>query len=544
VSDASRRTLITLAAAVLVLWCARVSQIDTSKFADEAGWRNAIDLMSGLMSPDTSPEFLSRVTQLTVESLAIGLLGTALALLLGIPLAIGAAQPPWLHHEPGQRLISRWFWHGFRLINRSILAAMRSIPEIIWAFLFVRILGLGPGPAVLAIGVTFGGIIGKLYAELIESCDPKPVHALQSSGAGIWGVLLRGVLPQVRTQWTSYGLLRLECAVRSASILGVVGAGGIGAEIDLSIRYFQYDKLATSLLAVLACVIVLELVSVLLRRLSAWWSVGAITVGAAAGMSALVVPWESLWTEHASNQTQLFLISLASPTTSLDFVGRGFSAMGETLAIALCGTLIAATLAFVLAPLACRALVVGSFLQGTPGGRGIGQVLAWAVLMLTRFVFQLFRALPELVWALLFVVWVGPGPFAGVLAIGAHTVGILGRLYSDAYEETEPEAVAVLESSGASLLGRWGYGVLPQVAPRILAYSLFRFEVNIRASAMVGFAGAGGIGDGIHTAISLFHMNDLTCLLIILFGTVIALDTLGNKLRMSILAPKSHRNPA
>lgn len=137
--------------------------------------------------------------------------------------------------------------------------------------------------------------------------------------------------------------------------------------------------------------------------------------------------------------------------------------------------------------------------------------------------------------------WVGPGPFAGVLAVGVHTIGVLGRLYSDVHEEVDPGSVGALENAGASPLGIWLYGIFPQAAPRFLAFTLYRFEVNVRMTAMVGFAGAGGIGDSIDTAISLFHGPDLVVLLGVLFGVVVTLDHLGDRVRRRILTSRFRR---
>ena len=122
-----------------------------------------------------------------------------------------------------------------------------------------------------------------------------------------------------------------------------------------------------------------------------------------------------------------------------------------------------------------------------------------------------------------------------ILAVAVHTAGILGRLYSDTLEEAEPEPMRMLEAAGASRLGVLLYGALPQIAPRLLSYTLYRFEVNIRATATVGFVGAGGLGDALHTALSLFHMRDLATLMMVLFATVLIVDHLGGRLRARIL---------
>ena len=160
-----------------------------------------------------------------------------------------------------------------------------------------------------------------------------------------------------------------------------------------------------------------------------------------------------------------------------------------------------------------------------------------------RGVFQLFRTLPEIVWALLFVVWLGPGVLACVMAIAAHTFGILGRLFAEVIAETDPESAQALEASGASPFGLWAFGVLPIAFPRLAAYALFRFEVNVRITTMVGFVGAGGIGDALHTAISLFHFSDLATLLLVLLGAVAIIDSVGDRVRSRLFVGSEGRHP-
>ena len=418
-----------------------------------------------------------------------------------------------------------------------MLGVGRSIPDIVWAFLFVRLLGLGPGPAVLAIAVSAGGIIGKLFAELAEAVDPGPVHALRRAGAGRLAVLVHGVLPQVQRQFVAYGLYRMECSIRSASILGVVGAGGLGTEIAISVRYFQFDKLATALLAVLALVIALESVSALLRRRRIRWTLASVALGSIGAAAYLEIPWAQLWRSSAPPVAIAFNIREAMETA-----GRALPLLWQTLAMAWCATIAAAVIAFLLAPLASREVAVRSFLVDPPRPFGIAGAARRLAFAAARTVLQVCRAMPELTLALLFVLWVGPGPTAGVLAMAVHTAGALGRLYSDIYEEVERGPVAALEASGAPRLALWIHGVLPQVSPRILAFTLYRFEVNVRMTAIVGFAGAGGIGDAIHTAISLFHLADLVVLLAVMVLAVTALDWAGDRARHRILMRRYGRN--
>ena len=181
---------------------------------DLRGWQSFSEMLGGLTSPDLSEAFLVRIARLAGESVLIGMLGTALAVALAIGLALAAARFPQLPHDPAARRRSSWIATIIRATARGVLACFRAIPEILWAFLFVRIFGLGPGPAVFAIAITFAGTIGKLFAELIEAVDPVPAERLRAAGASSFAVFVYGVLPLVRKQWVAYTLFRLECAIR------------------------------------------------------------------------------------------------------------------------------------------------------------------------------------------------------------------------------------------------------------------------------------------------------------------------------------------
>ena len=524
-----------------VLFTSWYAGAEPSRLGDTDGLSSMSEMVSALFSPDLSADFLARIGKLALESLLIGALGMFFALCIGIVLAIAAVRFPSIPDAPDQRRWPQLAVAALRSGSRGILALFRSVPEIVWAFLFVRIFGLGPGPAVFAIAITFGGIIGKLFAELLEATDPEPARALRTAGASWFAVFMYGMLPQVRSQWVSYALFRLECAIRSASILGVVGAGGLGAEIDLSIRYFQYPKLATALLAVLAYVIALELLSITLRKLPSIWPTLLFAIGAFAGVLWLDIPWRELYASESLAQAGAFIRGFAEPTMDSGFLASTVRLTLITVAMAWCSTIVAGAIAFVLAPLSATTFTIRGYLDDAPTGTGVTRWLMAALIVPVRLTLQISRALPELVWALLFVLWVGPGPTAGILALTVHTVGILGRLYSDVLEEAEPAPLRVIEASGASRFARYLYGALPQAAGRILAFTLFRFEVNVRAAAMVGFVGAGGLGDALHTALSLFHMRDLATLLMVTLAVVLVVDAVGDRVRTRVLRAAGRR---
>jgi len=511
--------------------CLHLTGAHPGKLFDADGLRNAGDILSGMAHPDVSPDFLKRVLTLSVESLLIGILGTVMAVALGMGLAFFAIRLPVLpdppRRPPGWTRLSL---EAVRWLARLVLNVCRSVPEIVWAYVFVRLIGLGPGAAVLAIGLTVGGNIGKLYAELAEAVDPRPVLALQATGASRWAILLHAVLPQVGRQWLGYALFCLECNIRIGTILGVVGAGGLGSEIALSLRYFEYDKLATTLLAVLVFVVLLELASAQLRQRALRWTLGLAALGMGWALQVLDIPWRDLWTSQAP---PLFTLdNLAVDAPFLQTVG---GQVGETLMMAWVATLLSAGVAFVLAPVAASHLMTGSYLVDPPSASWTSRLGRQTAKWASRAVLQGTRVMPELTLALVFVVWVGGGPLAGIMAIALHNIGVMGRLFADVLEEVEAGPPAALQAQGAGTLGTFLFGVLPQVQARLAAFTLYRFEVNVRATAMVGFVGAGGIGDALNTAISLFHMRDLTLLLLTMLALVAVVDALGDTLRTRIL---------
>jgi phosphonate transport system permease protein len=152
------------------------------------------------------------------------------------------------------------------LAGRAVLNLLRTIPHIVWALIFVFAVGLGPFPGVLALGLHTGGVLGKLFAEVVEDIDPQPLEALQATGAGRLQVLVYGVLPQVLPQFLAYSLYRWEVNIREAVILGYVGAGGLGQQIHIAISLFLEQKLLTLILAIYVMVTLVDHLSAFLRR--------------------------------------------------------------------------------------------------------------------------------------------------------------------------------------------------------------------------------------------------------------------------------------
>jgi phosphonate transport system permease protein len=205
--------------------------------------------------PDTSEPFLRKVALGAWETLAMSALGTLLAALAGLALAL-----------PASRLHARDAARG-RGPTRLVLNVLRSIPELVWAALLLIAAGLGPLAGTLALAAHTTGVLGRLFAEALENAPPGPGEALRAQGVGKVRVFFYAPLPQVLPQLLSYTLYRWENNIRAAAVLGVVGAGGLGQLLAFHMGLFHMNKTATVLAAMLALVALVDAASYAARRL-------------------------------------------------------------------------------------------------------------------------------------------------------------------------------------------------------------------------------------------------------------------------------------
>ncbi|MEE8448912.1 MAG: phosphonate ABC transporter, permease protein PhnE [Thermodesulfobacteriota bacterium] len=229
-----------------------------------------------------------------------------------------------------------------------------------------------------------------------------------------------------------------------------------------------------------------------------------------------------LVSQEGRGQIYSFLREMFPPDLSSAFLVRAGQALLETVAISFMGTVIASLLALCLIFFATRTLILAT---------STARPARLAVYLLARGLLTLLRSIPEIVWALLFILALGLGPFPGTLALGIHTAGVLGKLYSEVMENVDPAPLEALEASGASRWQMLAYGIMPQALPQFISYTLYRWEVNIRAAAILGFVGAGGIGQEVHIALNLFLGHKLLTLLFFTFVMVSAVDYLSAIIR-------------
>jgi len=229
-------------------WSAQGAQLSAAELA--AGIPQIADFLSRTFPPDW--RILNALTAPAIETVQIAIWGTLLGVLGALPVSFLAARN--LHVNP-------WLYRA----TRQMLNVIRSINELILALVFVAAVGLGPFPGVLALAVHGVGMLGKFFAESIEEIDDGPLQALRSTGARPLQVIVFGVLPQVITAWIAVILYRFEVNLRSATVLGMVGAGGLGFELVSSLKLFKYQETATCIVVITVMVIVADLISNRLR---------------------------------------------------------------------------------------------------------------------------------------------------------------------------------------------------------------------------------------------------------------------------------------
>ena len=220
--------------------------------------------LAGFVPPAHSPEFLAMLLRETWQTVAIATSGLTLALLGAIPAALLVTE---------RLSISRLGTGSIRLpsamlrqVARWLLVLLRSVPELVWALLFVRIIGLGPTAGVLAIALTYCGMLGKVYAEILESSDGGASAALLANGSGRLAALLYGTLPEAASELVSYTVYRWECAIRGSVVMGFVGAGGLGQRMDESMKMLSGGEVSSMLIFFVLLVAGGDAVSKMLRR--------------------------------------------------------------------------------------------------------------------------------------------------------------------------------------------------------------------------------------------------------------------------------------
>jgi phosphonate transport system permease protein len=498
----------------------------------------------------------------TLTTVAFAVAGTTLSVFLGLVFGILCSEIFWQLHLPKHRAGTSARHAGPWLGVRVVLSVPRAIHEVIWGLFFINILGLNPLVAVLAISIPFAAITAKVFAEILDDTPKEALRALQASGATPGKVLLYGLLTQAFPDLLSYAFYRFECAIRAAAVLGLIGAGGLGYQILLSLQSLRYEQIWTFLYALILLSGLTDAWSSFLRRRLHLASRIELhdgrrshdkqlqyRVDAAAKRSLqgilLLIPL-SFWYVEAdfgklfTRQTLHLLAGVVHdalpPRLSLPLLRNLLYLSAQTLSMSILAIAFAGAAGLLLSfPAATNFLLPGGIFDR--GGSSRAQELKGTLLLIaSRGVLLVLRGLSEAIWTLLVLFFLFPGILPGALGLGLYNLGVLGRLMAEVTENVDHRPLRALSAQGASPAQVFLYGVLPITLPRYLAYVVYRWEVCIRATVMVGLVGAGGIGRLLADQLSSFDYRGVTTSLVFLIALTFGADLLGVAIRRALRA--------
>jgi phosphonate transport system permease protein len=462
------------------------------------GWPQVQRFATAAAHPELSGDFLAVAMRAAVTTAGYALVGTALAVLLGVLGGVLSSDLWWAdgartpthnrltgrHQRLGAGGRHRQLTTRPARLFRLLAVIPRGMHEAVWALILAYVLGRNPLVAILAIGIPFGAMTAKVVADAIDVTDPAPVEALRSAGAGRLASMVYGVAPKISRDIIAYGFYRLECALRSSVVLGVIGAGGLGFQLALSFQSLRYDEIWTLIYILVLLSLVVDWWGTALRRRPTARRLGASGVVAVAlTIVAVVALGVRPGTLYAGRSRRL-AGDLARQAWPPHLPSGGWHALVSGCIDTIQLSVIAITMATVVA-------VPAAFLAARPESTSRRRrSQGWVV----RLILLVIRSIPPSVWALMTLFVVYPGPMAGGLALAAYTVGVLSRLNADVVENTDHGAPRALRASGASALSAFAYGTIPAVGARFAALATYRWEVAARETVIVGLVGAGGLG--------------------------------------------------
>lgn len=530
-------------------WSLYSAGVFRGDLVNAGGWGLVGQFLAAASRPEVSTEFLLLTCDATLKTLAFAVCGTFFSLIVGFVGGIFCSEI-WWESVLGVGFGVPW------LAIRALLAIFRAIHELIWGLFFINIFGLDPLVAVLAIAIPFGAITAKVFAEILDETPRQPMLALLGSGVPPLNAFIYSLIPQAFPNLLAYAFYRFECSIRAAAVLGIIGAGGLGYQIFLSLQSLRYEEMWTLLMALVLLSGCTDLWSGLLRRrlgapsrldlnVLQVKSVGANSYRATQGDRVIsfslfyvaVLILFSFWYVQADfsklwmPRTGQLLLGVLQEAFPPDFsqLSQLLTLCSQTLAMSILAIAFAGCGGIIFSFLAANNLLL-------PGGildAGGNNNRWWGitVLVLSRLLLLFTRAIPAPIWALIFLFVLFPGILPGAIALGIHNLGILGRLMAEVTENLDDRPAKSLTALGASGAQVFLYGVLPATMPKFIAYILYRWETCIRATVIVGLVGAGGLGRLLNEQISSFDYPGVVATLLCFICLTFAVDMVSAALR-------------
>ncbi|KKD38887.1 PhnE/PtxC family ABC transporter permease [Limnoraphis robusta] len=545
-----------------LIWSFQIAGIFQQELVNFGGFSLVKPFLKAAFSPELNREFIQLTLEASLKTLSFAVCGTVFSIFIGVIGGLLSSEIWWRSLSPDS-LATPW------LFVRSLLGIPRSIHEAIWGLFFINIFGLDPLVAIFAIAIPFGSITAKVFSDILDETPRQALTALLSSGISPLNAFLYTLFPQAFLNLLSYTFYRFECSIRSATLLGIIGAGGLGYEILLSLQSLRYHQVWTLLIALVILTGLTDLWSSSLRhRLGApsrldlnilqlktdkkynenseniavkkYCFPSFVTLS---GYFTLILICFSFWDINAdfsklwSPRTWQLFVSILQEALPPDFseLEQLFTLAQQTLALSILAIIIAGLGGILLSfPAANNFLLPGGIFDFSqnknPPLFNFGIVI-WGI---SRFILLFARSVPEPIWALIFLFILFPGILPGAIALGLHNLGILGRLMAEVTENLDQRPLRSLSGLGATSPQVFIYGVLPLTLPRFIAYILYRWEVCIRATVIVGLVGAGGLGRLLTEQLSSFDYNSVLATLIVFVFLTIFVDFISHFMRKTL----------
>ena len=518
--SARRRWLVV--AAVALAWALWSAGVGRRTLVNPGGWTLLSRFWQAALHPELSSTFLEVTGRATLTTVAFAVLGTALSVVIGVVGGVLTSETWWRRARRPRRLGRSGLRPGW-FVGRGMFSLPRGIHEAVWGLFLINVLGRDPLVGVLAIAIPFGAVTAKVFAELIDESAAGPYEALRYAGVGRVTALAYAVFPRALPDMVSYAFYRLECSIRSAVILGMIGAGGLGFELNLAFQSLAYQEMWTLIYALVAISALADFWGAMLRRRG---TVGRVRRSLLAGAVLVVASGLYLGPDLGrlfSSRTRELLDDVTSAAWPPGLPADGWTGLArrsiDTLQMSLLAIAIASGLA-----------VLAAFLAARGGNSHLRRLLASGA----RLVLLVTRAIPSPVWALLVLFVLFPGPLPGAIALGLYNFGILGRLMAEVVENLDTRPEDALLGAGAGRLATFAYATVPLSATRFAAYSLYRWEVTVRETVVVGVVGAGGLGRLLEQQRAAFDYSGMLGTVIALIVVCIVVDLVSASARRSL----------
>lgn len=473
------------------------------------------DLISRMLKPNFS--YLVKILPALIDTIEIAIISSLLGTAASIPFAVLMSRNCNL-----PKIVPA--------LLSGLFSVLRTIPTLVWAAFLVSMFSVGKFSGLMAVFIIATLIGTRLFREHIDAINPNKIHSLLSTGASNFQLLRYLILPETTSHLLSTFFIILESSIRSSAILGLVGAGGIGQILWKDLNTFRYDNIATIMLVMFLTIYLMDLLSLKMKIIqklapkqpktlkSYLWRKRAAKIAKPLLLVLgifLIIRTLGIGGERFSlglKQGGYILSQLFQPDFS--YAHKLWQGLSESLAIAVFATILGALISYVSVGLSASNISANKF-------------LSWTMKVLTN----VLRTFPPMIAAIVFFRGVGPGPFAGALALSLYTAGVMSKLYTETIENIPMNLIESLQSTGASKLQIYRRGLYPESRATFYGLLLYRLESNIRNSTILGMIGAGGIGTALNMNIQWRNWNRVGILLLGTAIMIIFIDFISREIR-------------